>query len=367
MPDIPKTMSAVVTTGHGGFEMLELRHDYPTPRPGKHEVLIKVSACGMNNTDINTRVGWYDDQVQAISPTDKAERDSARESSGGWGGAVQFPLIQGADICGRVVELGEAVPADLLGKRVINDPWLRDWHDPMDRDKAGYTGSERDGGFAQYVALPAKNIHPVDCAWSDVELATISCSYSTAENMLRRARLAIGETILITGASGGVGSALIQLARLRSATIIALSTAEKAGALKALGADAVIRRGQDDWQGGVRTVTGKDKVDLVADVVGGPVFTKCLNVMKRGARYVTVGAIAGKTVELDLSQLYLKDWELIGATVTSPDIFPSLIRYIENAQLKPLVAKTYPLADIRAAQEDFLRKRHIGNIVLETD
>ena len=353
-------MTAVVTTGHGGYDKLELRRDYPVPTPKADEVLIKVSACGMNNTDINTRVGWYDDQVQA------ATNDSVDdEGAGGWGGAVQFPRIQGADICGQVVAQGRAVSGDLLNKRIITDSWLRNWDDPLNRSYAGYVGSECDGGFAQYVALAAKNVHAVNSSWSDIELATLSCAYSTAENMLLRARIGQGETVLVTGASGGVGSALVQLAKLRNATVIALSTANKAEALLEIGADAVIRRGQDEWQDVIRKVKDSDKVDLVADVVGAPVFEQVLSVMKRGARYVTAGAIGGKTVELDISHLYLRDWELIGSTVTTPNVFPNVVRYVEENKLKPLVAATYPLDNIQEAQEAFLKKKHVGNIVLE--
>lgn len=367
MSDIPNTMTAMVTMGHGDYDQLQLKTDWPTPQPKANEVLIKVSACGMNNTDINTRVGWYDDQVEAA--TNEIAADNSEDSSGGWGGAVQFPRIQGADACGSVVAVGKDLSSDMIGKRVITDNWLRNWDEPLDISQAGYFGSERDGGFAQYVTLPAKNVGVVNSDWSDVELATISCSYTTAENMLLRANIQEGETVLVTGASGGVGSALIQLAKIRSATVIALSTAEKADALLELGADAVIKRKkngqQDDWQDVIRATTGKDSVSLVADVVGAPVFEKVLSVMDRGARYVTAGAIGGKTVEVSIADLYLKDWMLIGSTVNRLETFPNIVSYIEQGKIKPLVAKTYPLEKIVEAQEAFLAKKHVGNIVLE--
>ncbi len=360
---MPKTMTAMVTIAHGDYDQLQLKTDWPTPQPKQGEVLIKVSACGMNNTDINTRVGWYDDQVEAA--TNELAETNAEDSAGGWGGAIQFPRIQGADACGTVVAVGEGGNEALIGKRVITDNWLRNWDEPLDISQAGYFGSERDGGFAQYVSLPEKNVGVVDCDWTDAELATISCSYTTAENMLLRARIQEGETVLITGASGGVGSALIQLAKIRSAKVIALSTAEKADALLELGADAVIKRGQDDWQDVIRATTGKDKVTLVADVVGAPVFEQVLSVMDRGARYVTAGAIGGKTVTVSIADLYLKDWMLIGSTVNQLETFPNVISYIEQGKIKPLVAKTYPLEAIVEAQEAFLAKKHVGNIVLE--
>ena len=180
------------------------------------EVLIKVHACGLNNTDVNTRTAWYSRGVSE-STTGEASQ-TADDQDAAWGGAaITFPRIQGADVCGRVVELGEGAEAGLLGKRVLVDTWLRDWNDPLNLDKCGYFGSERDGGFADYATVDARNVHAVESDLPDAELATFATSYITAENMLNRAGVAAGDSVLIPGASGGVGSALIQLARRRGA------------------------------------------------------------------------------------------------------------------------------------------------------
>ena len=363
---VPDKMSAAVLIGHGGFEKLEIHHDWAVPQPQAGEVMIRVAACGMNNTDINTRIGWYDDAVagETNAGGDSGFEPVNDESIAGWAGAIQFPRIQGADVVGYVVAVGEAVSDAWLNARVMVDPWLRDWGDAMNRDKTGYIGSECDGGFAQYVALPVSHVLRVECDWSDVELATLPCAYSTAENMLTRARVGAGESVLVTGASGGVGSALIQLAKRRQAVVIALTSASKAEQILALGADAVIRRGVDEWQAVIRATIGSDKVDVTADVVGGPVFAQLLSVMGRGARYVTAGAIGGKMVELDLSHLYLNDWTLIGTTVTTTDIFPNLVSYVERSEIQPILALTYPLREIHRAQRDFLAKKHVGKLVL---
>ncbi len=365
--NIPKTMTAAVLTGHGGFEKLEIRDDWPVPQPKACEVLIEVAACGVNNTDINTRIGWYSDDVAGDTTSagaggfDLVDDDSV----GGWGNTgIQFPRIQGADVCGHVVALGAGVGDEWLDQRVISDPWLRDWAAPMDRDKSGYVGSECDGGFAQYVALPITNVGRVKSDWSDAELATLSCSYTTAENMLNRARVSAEDSVLITGASGGVGSALIQMVKRRGAKAIALTSASKADQVAAIGPDALIRRGQDDWATVIRTVTGSDKVTVTADVVGGPVFDSLMSVLARGGRYVTSGAIGGKHVTVDISHLYLFDWELIGSTVTTTNVFPDLVRYVENNEIRPLLAATYPLTDIHQAQTDFLKKEHVGKLVI---
>lgn len=365
---IPKTMTAAVLTGHGGLDKLEIRHDVPVPQPIHGELLIKVAACGMNNTDINTRIGWYSDEVAGETNAGATDGfDQVDDNSvGGWGNSgIVFPRIQGADIVGHVVAVGAGVSADWLDARVMSDNWLRDWSDPMNRTKTGYIGSECDGGYAQYVALPHQNVGRVESAWTDAELATLSCSYTTAENMLERTRVTADDTVLVTGASGGVGSALIQLVKRRGARVIALTSASKAEQVMAIGADAVIRRGVDaDWLPIIRAQTGTDKVSVVADVVGGKVFANLLAVLARGGRYVTSGAIAGKHVTVDLSHLYLNDWDLLGSTVIGLDVFPNLISYVEKGEIRPLLHATYRLAEIGQAQTAFLAKQHIGNIVL---
>lgn len=363
---ILEKMMAAVLTGHGGFEKLEIRQDWPVPTPQRGEVLIRVAACGVNNTDINTRTGWYNDSVSTDSNAGGASgfEGVPDDASGGWGGAIQFPRIQGADTCGRVVAVGEEVAEGWLGARVINDPCLRDWQEPHNFEKMQYVGSERDGGFAQYVALPVRNIGRVECDWSDAELATLPCSYTTAENMLTRVQLAAGEAVLVTGASGGVGTALVQLAKRRKAMVIALTSPSKSEQVAALGADVLIRRGIDDWQAVLQKTIGNEFVDVVTDVVGAPLFAQLLTVMRRGARYVTSGAIGGKQVTLDLSHLYLKDWAFHGATMTAPAVFPNLIRYVEQGEIHPILSKTYPLPEIHQAQRDFLAKKYIGKLVI---
>lgn len=373
---VPSTMMAVVLTGHGGFDKLEVKIDWPVPSPQPGQVLLHVAACGMNNTDINTRIGWYSDTVtgDTTSAGEKGfesvnDNDTATATVGGWGNSgIQFPRIQGADVVGRVVAVGEGVPAEeWMGKRVMTDNWLRgDTTNPMNRSAAGYLGSECDGGFAQYVALPITNLAVIQNeSWSDAELATMSCSYSTAEGMLTRARVSESDTVLVTGASGGVGSALIQLAKRRGATVIALTTTAKKDQVRSIGADAIICRDADNWVDVIRAATGgNDKVTVAADIVGGPVFEQLLKVLARGGRYVTSGAIGGKMVTLDVSHLYLNDWELIGSTVNTLDVFPNLVRYIEHNEIRPLLAGTYPLDQIEAAQTAFLAKEHVGKLVL---
>jgi len=352
---LPATMRAVLLTGHGGFDRLDLRDDVPVPLPGPDEVLIRIGAAGVNNTDINTRIGWYSKAVAEATDVGATSGISGAQDDGWSGAAFQFPRIQGADTCGRIVAVGSAVDPSRIGDRVLVEPVFRG-SGPYD---VRYFGSEVDGGFADYARVPALHAHRIDSDLSDVELASFPCAYSAAENMLTRVGLAAGERVLITGASGGVGSAAVQLAKRRGAYVVAMAGTDKAQAVQALGADQVVPRDAD-----LAAVFGADCFDAAVDSVGGAQFGGILNSLKQGGRYGVAGAIAGPMVDLDLRTLYLKDLRLIGCTVLDPQVFPNLIGYIERKEIKPCIAATYGLFDIVAAQEAFLSKRHVGKIVL---
>ncbi len=358
---VPATMSAMVLTGHGGFDKLEWHDDWPVPEPGAGEVLIRVLACGLNNTDVNTRTGWYAKEVRTGTTGESLVTD---ESDGSWGGSVTFPRIQGADVCGQVVAVGAGADPALIGSRVLIDTWFRDWDDPMNMDKCRYYGSEINGGFAQYTVAPVRQVHVIDSPLSDAELASFATSYVTAENMLNRAQVGPGDRVLVTGASGGVGSALIQLANRRGAECVALCGTDKAAAVAELGPIAVLPREPEDLAGAIEAATGWTSVSVVADVVGGPVFPQMIEVLQRGGRYTCAGAIAGPIVELDLRTFYLNDLTFKGATIVAPDTFADLVDYIARGEVRPLLAATYPLRDLVAAQKAFLSKAQVGNIVV---
>ena len=360
--DIPKTMNAIVLTGHGGMDKLEFHADWPTPVPGPGEVLIRVGACGLNNTDVNTRSGWYSKEVSGA--TTGGAYDIVGEDGTSGGGGITFPRIQGADVCGRISRLGADVPADLLGKRVITDNWLRDPTDPHSLDAARYFGSEVDGGFAQYCTISACNVGVIESELSDAELATFSCSYTTAEGMLSRAGVKTGDRVLITGASGGVGSALIQLANRRGATTIAMASAAKHQDVAKLKPHFLIDRAPEELAAVLADATGHGMIDIVADIVGGPSFPMLIEQIERGGHYVTSGAIAGPIVQLDLRTLYLQDLTFHGSTVVPSHVLTDVIGYIERQEIRPVLAATYRLRDFHAAQQAFIDKAHTGNIVV---
>jgi NADPH:quinone reductase-like Zn-dependent oxidoreductase len=339
---VPERMRAVLLTGHGGYDRLVVREEVPVPRPGPGEVLIRVAAAGLNNTDVNTRVGWY----------------ATESGNTAWSGsAVSFPRIQGADCCGRIVAVGEGVDAGRTGERVVVRPVFES---PTAEPPAFWTfGADCDGAFAEYAPAPARETYRVETPVDDVELAAIPCAFSTAENMLERANVSAGERVLVTGASGGVGSAAVMLAKRRGAEVIAVTTEEKAEDVRSLGADTLVPRGAD-----LERTLGREAVDVVIDVVGGAEWGGLLEILRSRGRLAISGAIAGPIAEVDLRTIYLHDLTILGCTYQERAVFENLLRYVEAGEVRPVIAKTYPLEDAVQAQRDFVEKRFVGKLVL---
>ncbi len=346
MTDQPKTMRGVWLTGHGGMDKLELRQDIPVPVPGAGEVLVRVAAAGVNNTDINTRTGWY------------SKHDGASDDAGWSGEPIQLPRIQGADVCGHIVAVGPQVDGGRIGERVLIEPCIREVQG-QELEQPWYLGSECDGGFAEFTVVASRHACKITSELSDVELASFPCSYSTAENLLTRASIKDGERVLVTGASGGVGSAAVQLAKARGAYVLAVTSPAKSDALRQLGADEVLARETD-----LVEAAGSNTIDVVIDLVAGDKWPQYLEVLRPGGRYAVAGAIAGPLVELDVRTLYLKDLSLFGCTVLGPEVFQNLINLIERGAVSPVVAKTFDLNEICEAQTEFLEKEHVGKFVL---
>lgn len=356
---LPTTMAAVLLTGHGGPEKLEYRTDVPVPTPRDDEVLIQVEAAGINNTDINTRIGWYSKAVSgdtnstATDGTNQADDDDAS-----WSGIpLSFPRIQGGDVYGKIVAVGDDVDAGRLGEPVVVRNLMRHYVDRRPYECWTY-GSECDGGFAQFAVAPSSESFTVQSNLSAAELGTISIAFTTAEGMLYRANLG-AERVVVTGASGGVGLAAVELAKLRGAEVVAVCSARKADAVLAAGADRVIDRNAD-----IVAELGSRSVDVVVDVVGGAQVNDLLTLLRPGGRYATAGAIAGPLVEIDLRTVYLKDLSLFGCTFQEDAVIENVVRYLNEGKLKPLVSKTYPLSEIHQAQEDFIAKKYPGKLVL---
>lgn len=352
-----QSMQAVVTSGNGSYDMLDYR-EVPRPRAGPGELLLKVLAAGVNNTEINTRLGWYSSAVSdGTEQTAIAAGQNTAVADGGWNDTTPFPFIQGTDCCGEVVDQAADVGETWIGRRVLVRACMR--LQGFDSLETIWMASDFDGAFAQYVKVPASEVFAVDCDWSDAELATIPCAYGTTENMLHRAAVGADDHVLVTGASGGVGSATVQLARRRSARVTAVVGRSKFDSVKTIGVERMIERGAD-----LVGELGAGGVDVIIDNVAGPGFGAMMQLLRRGGRYASSGAIAGPLVSLDMREFYLKDLNLIGCTAWDEPVFPNLIGYIERGEIVPLLAKTFALEEIAAAQQEFLKKEHFGNFVL---
>src|SRR5699024_8901315 len=271
------------------------------------------------------------------------------EGDGSWlGQPMEFPRIQGADGCGTIVAVGDGVDQDRLGERVLIRS-VQERESSENGIESITFGSECDGTFAEYATALSDEAFAIHSNLSDQELATFPCSYGTAENLIYRVGVQEKDVVLVTGASGGVGSALVQLVKARGAKVIAVCGPDKVERVKSYGADEVIIRGESYVE-----KIGKMNVDVVLDVAAGSPWPELLEVLKKGGKYGVVGAIGGPLVELDVRDLYLKDLSLFGSTYQSKEAFQNLIHFIEEGKIKPVVAEEFPLQDMVEAQKAFL-------------
>lgn len=343
-------MTAAVLTRHGGADALEVRDDWPVPTPAAGEVLVRVTVAAVNNTDIWTREGAYG-------------LPGHPDALAGWRGLLQLPRVQGGDIVGVVDTVGPGVPQELVGRRVLVDPAIyRD--DSPHAPPVGLLGSEADGGFATYVVVPADHAHDVTASpLTDEQLACLPVAYGTAMGMLERANLKAGETVLVTGASGGVGLALVQLAATRGAAIIAVTSATKADAVADAGANRVVSRDVGDLTEQIRSLVPTG-LDAVADIAGGPGLATLLPLLRDDGRWVIAGAVAGPVVSFDLRRLYLHNIALVGSSMHTREHFAKLVETARAGSISPRIAGRHSLTAIHDAQQQFSQGQHIGKIII---
>jgi NADPH:quinone reductase-like Zn-dependent oxidoreductase len=340
-------MKVVLFHLHGGLEVLEYT-DFPTPEPGQGQVLVKLEAAALNRVDIWTRNGWP-------------------------GIKLEYPHIPGSDGAGTIAGLGTCVAGWNIGDRVVinsnlgcghcpaciagQDNRCREWH---------LLGETVRGTYAQYVVVPATNIYPVPADFNLRMAAAAALVFHTAwHSLIIRGELKAGESVLIVGASGGVNSASIQIAKFAGATVYVVGAgAEKLRLAASLGADYLIDRLKDEnWSKTIYSMTDKRGVNVVVDNVG-TTFPSSFRAAAKGGRILTVGNSGGAKFEIDNRQIFGRHLSIIGSSMGTRADFASVMDLIFGGKLKPVLDHDFPLEDARAAQERLEMGEQLGKITL---
>jgi NADPH:quinone reductase-like Zn-dependent oxidoreductase len=339
-------MRAIRFHQHGGPEVLRFE-EAPDPQPAAGEALVRVRACALNHLDLFQRRGL--ERVR-----------------------IPFPHVSGADVAGDVVTAPEGTLSP--GRRVMLQPGLscgrceaclsgRDNECPH-YDVLGY---QSDGGYAEYVRVPAGNLIPLPDAVGFVEAAAFPLTFLTAWHMLvSRARVQAGEDVLVIGAASGVGQAAIQVARLHGARVVATAgTDAKLARARSIGAAEAINHATDDVPAAVKRFTGGRGVDVVVEHVGAATWDRSLRCLARGGRLVTCGATTGHDARLDLRFLFGRQLSLLGSYMGGKAELLRAARLFFDGALAPAIDRTYPLAEAAAAQRRLEAREGFGKIVLE--
>lgn len=346
-------MKTVLFRQHGGPEVLEYT-DFPTPEPKPGEALIRLHAAALNRMDVMVRNGWH-------------------------GLKLEMPHINGADGAGEVVALGSPLPPGegsgvRVGDHVVlnanlgcgkcefclagKDNMCRDWH---------LLGETVRGTYAEYVSLPVKQLYCLPKDFDFHQAAAAALVYQTAwHSLVKRGNLQKGEIVLIVGAGGGVNTASVQIAKFIGAQVVVVgSEAKKLEMAESLGADILIDRSrEEDWSKAVFNATNKRGVDVVVDNVG-TTFMQSLRTLRKGGRLLTVGNSGGPKFEIDNRYMFAKHLSIIGSTMSTLSDFKEVMDLIVTGKLKPVIDKTYPLAEGGIAQERLWRNENFGKITLD--
>jgi NADPH:quinone reductase-like Zn-dependent oxidoreductase len=340
-------MKAVLFREHGGPEKLTFE-DLPMPTIGTGEVLVRVKACALNHLDIWIRQG------NPAYP-------------------IPLPHVSGSDIAGVVEQVGAQVEGVTIGARVFVSPGLSCWtceNCLAGRDNFcstfGVIGAKTHGGYAEYVKVPFRNVLPMSENLTFEQAAAFPLVSVTASHMLfALAGLQHGETVLIMGAGSGVGSMAIQLAKLAGARVITtVGSDEKIPKAVVLGADAVINHSKEKMAERVKLLTEGKGVDVVIEHIGPEVWETCLASLAKGGRLITCGATTGAEVKLDLRYLYSRQFTIKGSYMGTRAELLKAAELMGQKRLIPVIDRTYPLQEARAAQELMLSRKFFGKIVL---
>ena len=340
-------MKAVLFREHGGPDKLSYE-DLPTPTPGPEDVLVRVKACALNHLDIWVRQG------NPAYP-------------------MPLPHVSGSDVAGIVEQVGAHVEGVTVGQRVFLSPGISCWRcdaclagrDNFCRSYA-LLGAMVHGGYAEYVKVPVRNVLPIPENLSFEQAAAFPLVSVTASHMLfALAGLQHGETVLIMGAGSGVGSVAVQMAKLAGARVITtVGSDDKIPKAVILGADAVINHAKEKVSERVKLLTEGRGVDVVIEHVGPEVWDSCLASLAKGGRLITCGATTGAEVKFDLRYLYSRQYTIKGSYVGTRAELVKAAELYGQGRLKPVIYRTFPLQEARAAQELMLSRKFFGKIVL---
>lgn len=333
-------MKAVYFEKHGGPEVL-VYGDFPDPEPQPGEVVVRVRACSLNYLDIFSRRGMP-------------------------GIDVALPSITGGDCAGEIAALGPGVDGWSTGQRVLLDPVFID----MERDRFRMLGENCKGALAEYCAVDASQLIPLPTTVSDEHAACLPVAYGTSHRMLiTRGQLQKGETVLILGASGGVGTSCVLIAKMLGAHVIAAAGSdEKCRRLTALGADETINYTETDFRAYTREKTGSlmrgGGYDVVVNFTGGDTWAPSLRCLKRGGRLLTCGATAGFDPPTDLRYLWTGELNILGSNGWSRRDLTDLIDHVAGGRLTPIIDRSVPLSDAIQACIDLEERRFFGKLVI---
>ncbi|MFY9696093.1 MAG: zinc-binding dehydrogenase [Xanthobacteraceae bacterium] len=332
-------MRALVLRQHGGLDDLDVVADYPTPQPGDGEVVIRVRAAAFNYHDVFTMRGMP-------------------------GIKVPLPVVIGLDMAGEIAEGGPGVQRWKAGDRVLVNPVNK---------KKGLMGEMLDGGMAEYCRVAADQLVAMPAGVSFEDAAALPVAYGTAHRMLITQRtVKAGDKVLVLGASGGVGTGCVLLAKMLGAEVIACaSSAEKLARLKALGADEAIDYTKTDWSKWAVEKYGKPQrrsydggVDVVVNFTGGDTWVPSLRCLKRGGKLLVCGATAGYDPKEDLRYVWSFELQIVGSNSFYDDDLAALMALIAAGKIKPVIDKVLPLDDAREGLRLIADREVIGKVVV---
>jgi alcohol dehydrogenase len=325
-------MRAVAIDAHGGLEQIRLRTDWPEPTAGLGQAVVTVKACGLNYLDIFVLQGMP-------------------------GLPVTMPRIPGGDIAGVVHSVGSGVGREWIGRRVLIDPHIK---------PGGALGEHANGGLCERIAIEAENLIPMPDAVTFEQAASLPIAYGTAYRMMiTRGQLKAGELVLILGASGGVGTGCVQIAKNLKARVIACaSSPEKLKRLKELGADHLIDYTKEDFSKVAWELSGKKGVDVLVNYTGGDTWVPSLRTLARHGRLLTCGATAGYDPKTDIRYIWRREVNIIGANGWMREDLEALLLEVERGTIKPIIDRVLPLADSAEAMRILQDREVFGKVIV---